>query len=245
MSENLLENENLDSTGADDVALSVPEKFKNYKSGGINANELLKSYIELEKKLSNMIKLPFDKNNPQERTTFRKAFGIPEDANGYNIVTRHKLLESDGDVNQKLLDADFTPQQAQLVYDLAAERVIPLIEEMAAEFEADKQRQKLISHFGGEERWRETSRQISSWGQKNLPEDIYETLATTYEGIIAISRMMGAGEPDIGNRGEIASSEVSEKELKTMMKDPRYWRDKDPSYISKVSDGFKKLYGNQ
>jgi hypothetical protein len=28
-----------------------------------------------------------------------------------------------------------------------------------------------------------------------------------------------------------------------MMRDPKYWRDKDPSYVAKVTEGFKKMYG--
>ena len=35
---------------------------------------------------------------------------------------------------------------------------------------------------------------------------------------------------------------VSETELKQMMRDPRYWRDNDPEWITKVREGFKKLY---
>lgn len=27
-----------------------------------------------------------------------------------------------------------------------------------------------------------------------------------------------------------------------MMEDPRYWRDKDASYIAKITKGFEKLY---
>lgn len=27
-----------------------------------------------------------------------------------------------------------------------------------------------------------------------------------------------------------------------MMNDPKYWRDKDPAFIAKVTEGFKNLY---
>ena len=34
----------------------------------------------------------------------------------------------------------------------------------------------------------------------------------------------------------------NEKELRAMMKDPKYWRDRDPSLVKKITDGFKEIY---
>jgi hypothetical protein len=34
----------------------------------------------------------------------------------------------------------------------------------------------------------------------------------------------------------------SETDLKRMMKDPRYWKDRDPSYVAQVREGFRALY---
>ncbi|MEM6811174.1 MAG: hypothetical protein AAF549_01780 [Pseudomonadota bacterium] len=34
----------------------------------------------------------------------------------------------------------------------------------------------------------------------------------------------------------------SEKDLQSMMRDPRYWRDKDLSFIEKVTKTFERLY---
>lgn len=238
MTENLL----METNQVEASNYKVPEKFRDAKTGDINVEALLKSYLELEKKLSTMIKVPSDEDSSEEMTLFRKALGIPDAPDGYTIEPKHKLLASDDEVNQKLFKEGFTPKQAQLVYDLAAERIIPFIEKLTAEYEADRQRQKLLEHFGGEERWSEISRQIAAWGEKNLPQEIYQTLATTYEGVIAISRMMSANEPSINGRENLSKAAISETEIKNMMKDPRYWRDKDSAYIAKVSDGFKKIY---
>jgi hypothetical protein len=30
--------------------------------------------------------------------------------------------------------------------------------------------------------------------------------------------------------------------LSQMMRDPRYWRDRDPEVIAKVTEGFRRLY---
>jgi hypothetical protein len=35
---------------------------------------------------------------------------------------------------------------------------------------------------------------------------------------------------------------AAEKELKNLMRDPRYWRDRDPAILNQVSNGFKRLY---
>ena len=36
---------------------------------------------------------------------------------------------------------------------------------------------------------------------------------------------------------------MSEQDLQAMMRDPRYWRDRDPSFVAQVTDGFRKMYG--
>jgi hypothetical protein len=36
--------------------------------------------------------------------------------------------------------------------------------------------------------------------------------------------------------------ETEESKLKEMMKDPRYWKEKDPKFREQVEEGFKRLY---
>ena len=38
---------------------------------------------------------------------------------------------------------------------------------------------------------------------------------------------------------------VMEQELRALMQDPRYWRDRDPKMLEEVSAGFRKLYPPQ
>ncbi len=40
------------------------------------------------------------------------------------------------------------------------------------------------------------------------------------------------------------SGASDEKDLQAMMRDPKYWRDKDPAYVAKVTDGFQRMYGS-
>lgn len=37
-------------------------------------------------------------------------------------------------------------------------------------------------------------------------------------------------------------SEFNEDNLREMMNDPRYWKDRDPEFVQQVRDGFKALY---
>ncbi len=203
----------------------IPEKFWDSEQKTVRTEALLKSYLELERKLGSM--------PPPD---------VPQSPEDYGIKLDDPLLQSDPDINRRLHAAGFTRQQAQLVYDLAGERLTPMIAEVASVFEADRQITRLVDHFGGTERWREASRQIAAWGKSSLPSHVFEALATTSEGVLAMHRMMSEGEPSLVRGGSTASSAPTEAELKDWMRDPRYWRDQDPSFIEKVRQGFRTLY---
>lgn len=135
----------------------------------------------------------------------------------------------------------FTNDQVQFVYDLAAEKMVPMVIEMAGDFKADREVEKLVEHFGGAEKWKEVSRQLLAFGQKNLPADSLDSLSSSYEGVIALYNMMNGDEPKITTHKNADKS--GEMDLQSMMRDPKYWRDKDPSFVSKVTEGFQRLYG--
>lgn len=78
-------------------------------------------------------------------------------------------------------------------------------------------------------------------GAAESPPEIYDALATTSEGVIALYQMMSSPEPVMGREGGMIE-ELSDASLRKMMEDPRYWRDKDPSYVAKITKGFEKLY---
>jgi hypothetical protein len=203
----------------------VPEKFWDEELGQIRTDGLVKSYIELERKLGG-----FNENRP------------PESPDDYKINVENELLVSDQEVNKRLHEAGFTQEQAQVVYDIAAERFPPLIAEVASVFESETQLGHLVRHFGGEERWRETARQIEAWGQSKLPKPVFEALATTYDGVLAIHRMMSGDEPGLLQQGAAGDGMPTEAELKKIMREPAYWRDQDPALVEKVRIGFRNLY---
>ena len=52
---------------------------------------------------------------------------------------------------------------------------------------------------------------------------------------------MQSMEPSV--KTEKSSNEkLSDNDLRNMMQDPKYWRDKNPEYIRTIENGFKKLY---
>lgn len=204
---------------------NIPEKFMDKESGDVRVDVLLKSYRELEKKMSQHKAAP---HSPDE----------------YCIDCAHGLFEADPDLNLRLHEKGFSQDQAQEVYDLAAEKLVPLVLEVAAEFQADREVERLMDHFGGPENWREVSRQLLAFGRKNLPEDVLDGLAASYEGVMALYKMMkAAGEtPSMAAKTESATMGESEAELYSLMRSPKYWRDKDPATVRKVTQGFESLY---
>jgi hypothetical protein len=222
----------------------IPEKFRDPATGALRVEALLKSYLELERAMSRRLAAPGADAPEEDRARWRRMVGVPETPEGYAIKAPHDLCGPDDAINRRLHEAGFSCNQAQLVYDLAAERLLPLIAEAAAEFEAGKQREKLHAEFGGEERYRRIAPQIAAWGRANLSEPVFAALGTTAEGVVAMYRMMGAKEPPL-SRDASAEAAPDEAELRRMMRDPRYWRTREPDFVKRVTEGFRRLVGEQ
>jgi hypothetical protein len=239
MSENLLDAAmEPAASSADDI----PEKFRDAETGKLRVDALLKSYRELEKRLSQRFAPPGADAPEEERIRFRRAIGVPDSPEEYAVEAKHEMCGADPAINAKLHAAGFTCEQVQLVYDLAAERLLPLIAEAAADYEAQKQVAKLAQEFGGDEQFRRIAPQIAAWGRANLAPPVYEALSTTAEGVLALHRMMAKGEPSLVREAD-APDAVDEAALRKMMRDPRYWRSREPEYVKRVTDGFKRLFG--
>lgn len=203
---------------------NVPDKFWDPAKGEIRTEALIRAYLDLEKRASAMPRAP---DGPDK----------------YKINHRHPKLTSSEAVNKRLHQAGFTQDQAQLVYDLAHDVLMPMLEEMAGEAGPDNHLGQLAQHFGGEERWRQMAPQLAAWGRKNLPPDAFEALASSVEGVKILHRLMGSDEPSLGRAPSSKDDGASEEQLKKMLQDPRYWKTKDPAFIAKVGAGFRRLYG--
>jgi hypothetical protein len=222
--------------------VGVPEKFWNPETGSLRSEALLKSYVELERKLGSMIAMPQDEHDEEGQKRLRRLLGVPETPDDYKIEGMGDLVSPDPEINARLHQAGFTPRQAQLVYDLAAEHVVPLIEETVGDLQSSRDVERLTSHFGGQEAWQTLARQIKTWGRANLAEDAFETLASSYDGVLAMHQMMQVREPAVLREGEGSMAQADHATLSAMMRDPRYWRDRDPTFVGEVTEGFKRLY---
>lgn len=225
--------------------LPIPPEFLDPATGQVNLEALLRAYLDLQQSSRGMVRVPGGDADPATLAAFRSALGVPESPDGYQVTAPHALLTPDPAVNARLHAAGFTPQQVQLVYDLAAERILPVLESMAAEVDGDRELARLVEHFGGEERWAEISRQLLAWGKATLPADVLAALSSTADGVVALYRMMQSGEPSLGGLDRAAAGPGGEDEIKALMRDPKYWRDRDPAVMRKVADGFKRLYPGQ
>ena len=206
----------------------IPEKFLD-KNGELKTEELLKSYLALEKKLS----------EPKESENEK-----PKSAADYKIICKNGLIESDPEINEVLFQHGFSNDQVQVVYDLASEKIIPIIQQMVADIAADKELQGLEQAFGGSEQFNTIARQISAWGEKHLDRSVFETLATSKDGIMTLYRMMcSEQEPPVLPRQDSAQPMDTEETLKRLMQSPKYWKQQDPDLVRRVENGFKRLYG--
>lgn len=203
---------------------SVPEQFWDETAGSVRTDDLIVSYLELQRAAEEM------------------RSGVPACPDDYDISVEHELFESDPEINKQLHAAGFTRDQVQLVYTLAAKQLMPMVAEVASEFEAEKEIALLRQEFGGEDQWREAARQIAVWGRGNLSASVFDALATSREGVLAMRKMMAAEEPRLMGDGSAAHGSLSEADLKQMMRDPRYWREQDAAFIGRVSEGFRRIY---
>ena len=53
---------------------------------------------------------------------------------------------------------------------------------------------------------------------------------------------MQAREPTVLQDANGPQGDVDEAGLTRMMRDPRYWRERDPALVAQVTEGFQRLY---
>ena len=168
----------------------------------------------------------------------------PDKPEDYEIQINNELMKNDPDVNKRLFDLGLTRRQAQGIYDLAAEKIIPVIQNLSETFKMDKDLSALNAAFGGEEQFNVVARQISAWGEKNLSPKIFEALSTSKDGILAMYQMMkNEQESPVLSRSENLPNNDTEEDLKRLMQNPKYWKYQDPEITKRVEAGFKRLYG--
>ena len=214
----------------------IPEKFLD-ANGELNTSALVKSYCELEKKMSNMISIPNEESDESTKQKFNHAIGVPESANDYPIND----LFDDESVRNQFYEIGLTSKQVEKIYSIAEEFLKPTLKNL---FELQNQNNamcELKNFFGGTEKMNDALREINAFGEKYLPASAFEELCATPQGIQGIYKMMQSFEPNVLT-DKNATENLSDDMLRDMMRDPKYWRDQDPEYVRKIENGFKKLY---
>jgi len=215
---------------------NIPEKFQN-NDGTLNADALIKSYTELEKKIGTMISVPGADSDADARRKFNRAIGVPENASEYPT---HELY-NDEKLRDKFLEIGLTVSQVEKIYDIANEFLSPVISDLYSSQNESNAINELKNFFGGDEKMKDALNAINSFGEKFLPRDAFDALCATPQGIQSVYKMMQSMEPSVEiNSGDTKS--LTDSDLRRMMRDPKYWRDNDAEYIRKIENGFKKLY---
>jgi hypothetical protein len=236
----------------------VPAKFWDADAGQLRTDALLKSYLELERRLgaepapASAADADADADPAVDAGDAAEAAlddaladapppDIPSDPDGYEIATESDLVAPDPEVNKRLHQAGFTQDQARLVYELAEDYLLPAVSEAYGEVFVQQELGKLEQAFGGPDGWQSTAEQLRTWGKANLEAEVYDTLASSYDGILAMHQMMQAREPRVVH-ADAPAVPADEGQLRRMMQDPRYWRDRDPAFVGEVTRGFERLF---
>lgn len=216
----------------------VPEKFWDAKSQSLRTDALLKSYLELEKKLGSMIA-------PNDTQRLHQAIGVPPTPQDYCINCDHGYFSPSEDLNAQMHSAGFSQPQVQLVYDLAAQHLVPMIMDIANQYQAESELQRLQQEFGPD-RWPEIARQLHTWANANLPQQAADGLSSTYDGVMALHQMMSSavGQDALPPAHADSAPHAGAQDITAMMRDPRYWKKKDPRYVALVTAAFERKYGN-
>lgn len=214
----------------------VPEKFQN-PDGTVNVDALVKSYTELEKKIGTMVSVPSENSDDATREKFNRAIGVPKNANDYPT----NAMFDDESIKQKFHDIGLTSGQVEQIYSIAEKFLSLILSDLFSAKNETDEILKLEKFFGSRDKMNDALNAINTFGEKFLPHDAFESLCTTAQGIQGVYQMMQSMEPRV--EMEHSSNEnLTDQDLRRMMRDPKYWRDADPEYVRKIENGFKKLY---
>ena len=214
----------------------IPEKFLN-KDGTLNSDALLKSYAELERKIGTMVSVPTDDSDADTRARFNRAIGVPNDSSEYPTND----IFDDENIREKFFEMGLTSSQVEKIYKIAEEFLSPVIADLFAVKNETNAMSELKEFFGSTEKMNDALRAINEFGTRFLPADAFDAMCASPQGIQGLYRMMQSMEPTVQTQKN-SSENLTDSDLRRMMRDPKYWRDGDAEYVRKIENGFKKLY---
>lgn len=69
-----------------------------------------------------------------------------------------------------------------------------------------------------------------------------ERLFQTADGVMVMETIMEKMKDGSFSEGTQPTAGPTEQELREMMNDPRYWKDRDPHFIKQVTEGYQQIY---
>ena len=176
-------------------------------------------------------------SDAESKQKFNRAIGVPDNASEY---PKNDLYD-DENLREKFLQIGLTKTQVEKIYSIADEFLSPVVSELFSVQNESSAINELKNFFGGTEKMNNALHAINAFGEKFLPHDAFDALCSTPQGIQSVYKMMQSMEPDVKTeQNEIKN--LTDADLRRMMRDPKYWRDNDVEYIRKIENGFKKLY---
>jgi hypothetical protein len=220
----------------------IPEKFWDTERNEIKVEELGASYKALEQKLGmrteDLVKQVQEDYENQRKSSVPESYEVrlpevPEDVE-ITVDPEQELVKSwqqickDNGLSQEVFDQGVA---AFVNNEIAG---LPNLQEEMAKL-GDNARERIEA--------------ADLWSKKYLSTDSYDVianLASTAEGVKALEEIMSLSRSKpLPNTNTVVDVELDERDLQSMMKDPRYWKDgsKDPAYIAKVTNLYQKKYG--
>jgi len=218
----------------------ISEKFWDKDKGEVNVESLGTSYNSLEKKLGQRT----DELTKQIRTDIEqeRSAKVPEK---YEI----KMPEIPKDVNMEVNEDQpllkwwgETAKSMGLSQEQFNEGINQFVQN---EINGLPNIEKETQLLGDNAKDRIESADL--WAKKHLSENAYSTVAklsSTAEGVKALEEIMSLNKSSVMPSSPTAvESKPSVSDLRSMMKDPKYWKDgeKDPAYIQRVSKLFEQV----
>lgn len=213
---------------------NIPEKFWDAEKSEPKVDSILKSYTELEKKLSDQAakaKAPekYEYKVPEE---VQKNFGLKElDVNHPMYKEAEEMAKSKGWSQET-----FT---AMVDFYVTSELASAKAEQAAA-----------IEKLGGPEKAPARIQTILAKAQSILTEPqmaVFKKLGTSAEVVEVLETMLGKVSaqrnlPDQNPQGN--SGALTEEAVRAKMKDERYWhpQKRDPAFVAEVDRDFQRLY---
>lgn len=222
----------------------VQDKFWNKDTNEINIEELASSYNSLEKKLGSRTE-DLTAQIREDLANEVKA-NVPEN---YEIKMPEIPENVQMDINPEMPLLQWWSETAK-AKGLSQEEFNKGIEafvnnEISSLPDIDNERELLGENAN------QRIEAADLWSKKNLSSDSYEAIAefaSTAKGVKALEEIMKLNKDAPIPQTETAiEAAPSLEDLRSMMKDPRYWKDgeRDQAYINKVSMMYEKYYGSQ